>query len=86
MDQHAEVLEIQGPKQTHMNDFAKSCFDWIEALIPALIVVLILFTFLFRVITISGPSMEPNLVNDDKVLTFCLDRHLSRGDIVVVDE
>jgi len=86
LNQNAEISEIQNPKQNHLNNFTKSCFDWIEALIPALIVVSILFTFLFRVITVSGPSMQPNLVNDYKLLTFCVDRHLSRGDIVVVDE
>ena len=50
-----------------------------------MIVILILFTFLFRVITIDGPSMIPNLNNGEKVLVSCFDRHLSGGDIVVVD-
>lgn len=77
--------ENQDLTQTSKSSFASSCFEWIEALIPALIVILILFTFLFRVITIDGPSMEPNLNNADKVLVSCFDRQLSRGDIVVVD-
>lgn len=85
MIQNTEISENQNSKQTHINRFTASCFEWIEALIPALIVILILFTFLFRVITVSGPSMEPNLMDSYKVLTSCVDRHLSCGDIVVVD-
>ncbi len=71
--------------QASKSSFTSSCFEWIEALIPALIVILILFTFLFRIITVDGPSMLPNLENSNKVLVSCVDRHLSRGDIVVVD-
>lgn len=80
-----EVSENQNTPQTPKTRVASSCFEWIEALIPALIVILILFTFLFRVITIDGPSMQPNLQNSNKVLVSCFDKHLSRGDIVVVD-
>jgi signal peptidase I len=73
-------------KQSTAQRFTASCFEWIEALIPALIVIIIVFTFLFRVnIVVSGPSMEPNLLEGYKVFTSCIDRHLSRSDIVVVD-
>lgn len=85
MEQKTEISKNQNSIQLPKHGFTTSCFEWIEALIPALIVILILFTFLFRVITIDGPSMQPNLHNSDKVLVSCFDRHLSRGDIVVVD-
>ena len=86
MNQNTEVSENINPEQTHVNSFTASCFEWIEALIPALIVIIILFTFLFRVnIVVSGPSMEPNLLDGYKVFISCIDKHLSRDDIVVVD-
>lgn len=71
--------------ETERRGFSAGCFEWVEALIPALIIILILFTFLFRVITVNGPSMMPNLQDGYKVLVSCTDRNFSRGDIVVVD-
>ena len=73
------------PMETTPNRFALSCYEWVEALIPALIVIMIFFTFLFRVITVNGPSMLPNFQNGYKVFVSCADRRFSRGDVVVVD-
>nr|WP_319488082.1 signal peptidase I [uncultured Caproiciproducens sp.] len=68
------------------NKAANTCFEWMEALIPALIIIMTLFTFVFRVnIVVNGPSMEPNLMDGYKLFTSCIDSHLSGGDIVVID-
>ena len=76
----------ESEKQSTVSGFTACCFEWIEALIPALIVILVLFTFLFRVnIVVNGPSMNPNLMDGYKVFVSCIDKHFSRGDIVVVD-
>lgn len=66
-------------------NFTLNCFEWIESLIPALIIIIIFFTFLFRVITVNGPSMIPNLQNGYKILVSCTDNRPTRGDIVVID-
>lgn len=68
-----------------VSGFAAACFEWIEALIPSLIAVLIFFTFLFRVITVNGPSMEPNLQDGYKLFVSCTGGQLSKGDTVVID-
>ncbi|QEY35900.1 signal peptidase I [Caproiciproducens galactitolivorans] len=73
------------PAEPSKNNFTLSCYEWVEALIPALVIIIVIFTFLFRVITVNGPSMMPNLKNGYKVLVSCTDRKLTRGDIVVVD-
>ena len=87
MDQLVAVESSETPESTKnpKSKFTLSCFEWIEALIPALIVIMIVFTFLFRVITVNGPSMLPNLVNGYKVLISCANNHPSRGDVVVID-
>ena len=79
----SETPEV--PAKPSKSDFTLSCYEWVEALIPALVIIMVLFTFLFRVITVNGPSMMPNLKNGYKVLVSCTDRKLTRGDIVVVD-
>jgi signal peptidase I len=66
--------------------FAAGCFEWVEALITALIAVMILFVFLFRLnVVVEGPSMEPNYVQGYRVLVNCVDRGFRRGDVVVID-
>ncbi len=62
-----------------------SCYEWMEALIPALLVIMAVFAFLFRIITVNGPSMQPNFTDGYKVLVSCFDRTFSLGDVVVVD-
>ena len=67
--------------------FAVSCYEWMEALIISLSVVMLLFVFLFRVnIIVDGDSMLPNFENGNRVLVSCLGRGLRQGDVVVVDE
>ncbi|MGX8702679.1 signal peptidase I [Caproiciproducens sp.] len=61
------------------------CYEWMEALIPALLVMTAVFAFLFRIITVNGPSMQPNFTNGYKVFVSCFDRTFSLGDVVVVD-
>ncbi len=85
LNPNTEISKSQNPEQNGINRFTASCFEWVEALIPALVVILIFFTLLFRVITVSGPSMMPNLQEGYKVFVSCFDKQLSRGDIVVID-
>lgn len=84
MEQNTNQNETSGKNTVH--GFTAACFEWVEALIPALIIIIIVFTFLFRVnIVVNGPSMEPNLMDGYKVFTSCLERNFTRGDIVVID-
>lgn len=72
--------------KTEKNSMASACFEWMEALIPALIVIMIFFTFVFRVnIVVNGPSMEPNLMDGYKLFTTCVESTFTRGDVVVID-
>ncbi len=60
------------------------CFEWVEALITSLITVVILFTFLFRIVNVSGPSMLPNLKSGDRVVLASYFYQPHRGDVVVI--
>lgn len=64
--------------------FIKNCFEWIEALVTSLILVVILFTFIFRVVNVSGPSMLPNLRSGDRVVISSWFYKPQRGDVVVI--
>ena len=59
-------------------------FDWIGCLFAALVWVLILMTFVFRVIDVDGTSMEPTLINTDKVVITDLFYTPHDQDIIVI--
>lgn len=59
-------------------------YEWVEALISSLIAVVILFTFIFRVVNVSGPSMLPTLQSNDRVVLSSYFYKPHRGDVVVI--
>jgi len=66
------------------NSFTVNCFEWVEALLTSLIAVVILFTFLFRIVNVSGPSMLPNLKSGDRVVLASYFYKPHQGDVVVI--
>ncbi len=62
----------------------KAVFEWMEVIITAIIAVVIIFTFIFKVVTIEGGSMKETLHHGDKVIISNLFYTPERGDIVVV--
>ncbi len=66
------------------SSFVNNCFEWIEALVTSLILVVILFTFIFRIVNVSGPSMLPNLRSGDRVVLSSYFYKPQRGDVIVI--
>lgn len=62
----------------------KEFLEWLEVLSVAIICVILVFSFFFRVATISGNSMLNTLHNGDKVIITNLNYEPRQGDIVVV--
>ena len=61
----------------------RELYDWIQCLIVALIICVVLFVFIVRVIDVVGTSMNPTLNNGDKMLVSGLLYTPSAGDVVV---
>ena len=61
----------------------RELYDWIESLMVALIFCVILFSFVLRLINVSGPSMNPTLYEGNKMLVSDLFYKPKAGDIVV---
>ena len=62
----------------------KDLFDWLDVIVSAVIAVIIIFCFLFRVVTIQGESMENTLYSGEKVVITNLFYEAKQGDIVVI--
>ena len=61
----------------------RELYDWIESLMVALIFCVILFSFILRLINVSGPSMNPTLYEGNKMLVSDLFYKPKAGDIVI---
>lgn len=66
-----------------VTDTLKDTYDWIQCLISALIICVMMFVFLLRVVDVRGTSMNPTLQNGDKMLVSDLFYKPKQGDVVV---
>ena len=64
---------------------ALSVFEWVESAAFAVVLVLLLFTFIFRIVGIDGSSMVPTLHNKDRVIISNLFYTPNTGDRVVLN-
>ncbi|MCL1857904.1 MAG: signal peptidase I [Oscillospiraceae bacterium] len=72
--------------------FSEELFEWIEIFSSALLTVILLFTFIFRLVTVQGPSMENTLHGGEKPYGSVQDNLIisnlfyspKQGDIVVI--
>ena len=63
----------------------QGAFEWYEALISAALVLVLVFSFFFRIIQVDGASMVPTLQNGDKLIVWGAGYEPRRGDVVIVD-
>jgi signal peptidase I len=63
----------------------QSAFEWYEALISAALVLVLIFSFFFRIIQVDGESMVPTLQNGEKLIVWGAGYEPQRGDVVIVD-
>ena len=64
--------------------FVRSALEWAETIVMAVVLVAVVFTFLARIITVDGRSMEPTYHNGDRVLVTKLAGAPQQGDVVIV--
>ncbi len=81
-----EVSEVDNEEQEKLDSetIKTFVFDWLEVLVHAIIVVVICFTFIFRIATIDGESMEDTLYNGEKIVISNMFYEPKAGDIVVI--
>ena len=62
----------------------KTLYEWLEEIVIALTLVILVFTFLFRVVTVTGESMLPNFVEGQKLIVTNLGHSVEQGTVVVI--
>ena len=63
----------------------QNLLEWYEALISAALVLVLIFSFFFRIIQVDGSSMVPTLVNGDKLIVWGAGYEPQRGEVGLVD-
>jgi len=76
-----ETQEVSPEKEE-----GRDLYEWAQALVCSVLAVVLLFTFVIRLIGVDGHSMVPTLQDGDRllVLNAMLDNDYEYGDIVVL--
>ena len=71
-------------KKRKLKERRGETFDWVQSLVAALLICVLMFTFVVRVINVNGTSMRDTLHNNDKILISNLFYRPKQGDVVVL--
>ncbi len=74
----------KAPKKDGASAFVTNLFDWASAFLFALVFVVIIMTFCFRLVDVDGDSMLQTLQNENKIIVTGLNYDPEVGDIVVI--
>nr|WP_326126146.1 signal peptidase I [uncultured Oscillibacter sp.] len=82
MAENTEKMENQEEKKSD----GRESYEWVQALVCSVLAVVVLFTFVARLIGVDGHSMLPTLQNGDRmlVLNSMLYHDYKYGDVVVL--
>lgn len=59
-------------------------YEWAQAVVFSLTVVVLIFTFLFRIVGVEGPSMENTFMDGERLIISNLNYQPKQGDVVVL--
>lgn len=76
-----EAVKEEGLK---LSKLTQSVLEWAGEIVFAVVLISILFTFFFRIITVDGKSMEPTYYDGNRVLVTKLAGKAEAGDVVIV--
>lgn len=71
-------------KERQNGSVISSVFEWIDSIVLALVIVVLLFTLLLNKVEVSGTSMESTLSEGDQLIISDLNYTPKRGDIIII--
>ena len=81
VEQKAETIQ---PEKEQQFDLKKEVFEWVQAIVLALVIALIIRTFVFSLIRVEGSSMVPTLNTNDRLIVWKLMYKPKQGDIIIL--
>ena len=85
-EQDKQLEEDAGEETAKAEKSGREAYEWVQALVCSVLAVVVLFTFVIRLIGVDGHSMVPTLQDGDRllVLNSMLYDDYQYGDIVVL--
>lgn len=72
------------PAEVPGGKIRREVYDWVQCIVAALLICILVFVFVIRLIGVDGISMQPTLQNGDRVFISDLLYTPAYGDIVVL--
>ena len=85
MDEMSDRVVIDKKVENPASEFSATCFDWLESLTQALVLVVIVMAFFIRPVNVVGTSMLNTLHDADKVIVLKYGYVPKNGDVVVIN-
>lgn len=79
-----EEQTVESENGKKKQSLTKELFDWLDIIITSMVAVVIIFTFLFRIVTIVGDSMQNTFYSGEKIIITDIFYKPKYGDVIVV--
>lgn len=66
--------------------FVRSVYEMVSVLVTSVITIMLIFTFIFRIAGVIGPSMQPTLSDGDKLIVTAFNKKPAIGDIIIITQ
>lgn len=84
-DNNEQKEQILHTKAEPAFNLAKEVWEWFYTIVIALAVVLVLKGYIFDIVRVDGPSMNPTLTHNDRLIVTKLGYEPKAGDIIILD-
>ena len=71
---------------TFSDKIAINCYDLASVLVSAIVTIMLLFTFLFRIVGVVGTSMVPTLNDGDWLAITAWDKNPTYGQVIIITQ
>lgn len=86
MHENEQEIQHETAEKEELSTGGRDLYEWTQALVCSVLAVVLLFTFIIRLIAVDGHSMVPTLQDKDRLLVVSslLYDDYKKGDIVVL--
>lgn len=79
-----EQIEVENTEDTSiLKKVRREVFEWVQAIVIAVVLALIIRNFVFTVVRVDGQSMEPTLQHNDRMIVWRVGYEPKQSDIVI---
>lgn len=64
----------------------RNVYDLASTVVSSVLVICVVFTFLFKLSTVNGQSMEKTLHNGDRLIISAISKDIDYGDVVIISQ